>query len=545
MIDRPGLFVNVPSLVDPSLAPAGTGTCCRSRCCSPRTPIPGGWAASTEPQRWLELVAGLCENDLLGSIEAHRVMTPDVYEREFNLPRGHATSFGGGPLAALRNPDPELTRYETMVPGLYLTGAATFPGAGIWGASGRNCATVVLAQTALIGWVLRTPGGRSPGGPRFLGRVASVDWNDFHAARFVSRRPHARHGCAHPLDRARVAALLGVVLVGDLGVVVGSARRGQLLRGDPAARGRPRHGVQALRHRDHRRSSCGASAAWPDSRRSRRRPQADGWIAAAGPLSNAARRRRCRPCGVAARPGGGSTSDIVISLAWFAAVNLALAAFNVLPGAPLDGGRIFRACAGRRHGQRYQAMREAAILGNILGWGLVAFGVSLMINGRSGIWILVSGVFIVVSARVDATVGADRRAARVGQGQRVHVVRRRRGRPGHGRRLDAVAAHPPRRGRRRARCAARRARSTGSSSRTRCGRYRPTSRPLTMLTQLMAPLDRLPRADVDDDLATVLPIGEPAAPDRSPSGATAACMGVVPPKVIRERIRTLVERPAF
>ena len=73
-------------------------------------------------------------------------MTPDVYEREFHLPRGHATSFGGGPLAALRSNEPELTRYETAVPGLYLTGAATFPGAGIWGASGRNCATVVLAH---------------------------------------------------------------------------------------------------------------------------------------------------------------------------------------------------------------------------------------------------------------------------------------------------------------------------------------------------------------------------------------------------------------
>ena len=28
--------------------------------------------------------------------------------------------------------------------GLFLTGAATFPGAGVWGASGRNCAGVVL-----------------------------------------------------------------------------------------------------------------------------------------------------------------------------------------------------------------------------------------------------------------------------------------------------------------------------------------------------------------------------------------------------------------
>jgi len=34
------------------------------------------------------------------------------------------------------------------VPGLFLTGAATFPGAGVWGASGHNCAMVVLARTA-------------------------------------------------------------------------------------------------------------------------------------------------------------------------------------------------------------------------------------------------------------------------------------------------------------------------------------------------------------------------------------------------------------
>ena len=38
----------------------------------------------------------------------------------------------------------ELTRYETPITGLYLTGAATFPGAGVWGASGRNAALVAL-----------------------------------------------------------------------------------------------------------------------------------------------------------------------------------------------------------------------------------------------------------------------------------------------------------------------------------------------------------------------------------------------------------------
>jgi len=146
VIERPGLFVNVPSLLDPSVAPEGKHVLSIEVLLTPYA-HPGGWAASPEPARWLELVASRCDNDLLGSIEEHRVMSPDVYERDFHLPRGHATSFAGGPLAALRNPDPELTRYETMVPGLFLTGAATFPGAGIWGASGRNCATVVLGRT--------------------------------------------------------------------------------------------------------------------------------------------------------------------------------------------------------------------------------------------------------------------------------------------------------------------------------------------------------------------------------------------------------------
>ena len=82
----------------------------------------------------------------LDGVERWRAMTPDVYERDFFMPRGYATSFAGGPLAALRGKDRELTRYETPVKGLYLTGAATFPGAGVWGASGRNAARVILSR---------------------------------------------------------------------------------------------------------------------------------------------------------------------------------------------------------------------------------------------------------------------------------------------------------------------------------------------------------------------------------------------------------------
>ena len=39
--------------------------------------------------------------------------------------------------------DKELTRYKTSIDGLYLSGAATYPGAGIVGISGKNAADVV------------------------------------------------------------------------------------------------------------------------------------------------------------------------------------------------------------------------------------------------------------------------------------------------------------------------------------------------------------------------------------------------------------------
>ncbi|MET0144619.1 MAG: NAD(P)/FAD-dependent oxidoreductase [Ilumatobacteraceae bacterium] len=145
ILERPAMLVNVPSLADPTMAAPGRHVFSLEVLLTPYRRS-GGWRGSPEPRRWLELFAERCEPGFLESIVDWRAMTPDVYETEFRLPSGHAASFGGGPLAAVRSKDPELTRYETAVPGLYLTGAATFPGAGIWGASGRNCATVVLAH---------------------------------------------------------------------------------------------------------------------------------------------------------------------------------------------------------------------------------------------------------------------------------------------------------------------------------------------------------------------------------------------------------------
>jgi phytoene dehydrogenase-like protein len=143
--ERPMFFANIPSVLDPSLQVDGRHVFSLETLYTPYR-LQGGWTASGEPQRWLEVYGERVTPGFLDGVERWRAMTPDVYERDFFMPRGYATSFAGGPLAALRGKDRELTRYETPVKGLYLTGAATFPGAGVWGASGRNAARVILSR---------------------------------------------------------------------------------------------------------------------------------------------------------------------------------------------------------------------------------------------------------------------------------------------------------------------------------------------------------------------------------------------------------------
>ncbi len=147
MADRPIFFVNMPSVLDPSVAPDGKHLLSIEVLFTPYDLL-GGWEQATEPERWLEVAADLFEPGFLGLIEEWRTMSPAVYERDFGMPKGHAASYAGGPVAALLGRDGELSRYETPLSGLYLTGAATFPGAGVWGAAGRNAALTMLRQMA-------------------------------------------------------------------------------------------------------------------------------------------------------------------------------------------------------------------------------------------------------------------------------------------------------------------------------------------------------------------------------------------------------------
>jgi phytoene dehydrogenase-like protein len=141
---RPILLANFPSVLDPTMrSPAGHHVFSLEVLFTPYR-LAGGWPGSSEPRRWLELYAAQTDGGFLEGVQQWRAMTPDRYEAEFHLPRGHAPSFSGGPLTALLGRERELTRYRTPIEGLFLTGAATFPGAGVWGAAGRNAAQVVL-----------------------------------------------------------------------------------------------------------------------------------------------------------------------------------------------------------------------------------------------------------------------------------------------------------------------------------------------------------------------------------------------------------------
>lgn len=141
----PVMMANLPDLCDPSLAPTGGGHLLSLEVLFTPYALRQGWATTKEPQRWLDALAAHTTTPDGIAVEQWRAMTPEDYERRLGLARGYAPSFGGGPLAAVVGRPRALVRYQTPLRGLYLTGAGTFPGAGVWGASGRNAAAVVLA----------------------------------------------------------------------------------------------------------------------------------------------------------------------------------------------------------------------------------------------------------------------------------------------------------------------------------------------------------------------------------------------------------------
>src|SRR5262249_35582254 len=81
---------------------------------------------------------------------------------------------------------------------------------------------------------------------------------------------------------------------------------------------------------------------------------------------------------------------------YLAALNLALGLFNLLPGFPLDGGRILRAWLWARSGNLLTATRTAGRAGSVVGYTLMGLGLLQLIVGRNlgGLWLVVIGIFL-------------------------------------------------------------------------------------------------------------------------------------------------------
>jgi Zn-dependent protease len=97
-------------------------------------------------------------------------------------------------------------------------------------------------------------------------------------------------------------------------------------------------------------------------------------------------------------------SGLLAVVAWLASINLLLLVFNMLPAFPMDGGRVARAVAWWRTGDRNTATRFAANLGRVFGYLFIAGGIYMAVTNSifgvfGGIWLALIGTVINGSAR--------------------------------------------------------------------------------------------------------------------------------------------------
>lgn len=87
---------------------------------------------------------------------------------------------------------------------------------------------------------------------------------------------------------------------------------------------------------------------------------------------------------------------------WFAAANVFLAVLNLLPGSPLDGGRVLRAKLWQGSDDLYAATRWAAWAGDVVGWLIILVGMLLFLDSAreftprlfTAVWVVLLGWFI-------------------------------------------------------------------------------------------------------------------------------------------------------
>ena len=141
-------------------------------------------------------------------------------------------------------------------------------------------------------------------------------------------------------------------------------------------------------------------------------PAAEFKVAIAGPLVTLAIVVVLTAVGLAAAGADGfrdaalietdsGVSGVLAMVAWLASINLLVLIFNLLPAFPMDGGRVVRALAWWRTGDRTSATRFAAGLGRVFAYIFIAGGLLLVFIGLvfQGVWLALIGFVINGAAR--------------------------------------------------------------------------------------------------------------------------------------------------
>jgi len=99
----------------------------------------------------------------------------------------------------------------------------------------------------------------------------------------------------------------------------------------------------------------------------------------------------------------GGRGVVVAALAWLGGINIVLAVFNVIPAAPLDGGRLLRAVLWSITKDKLKAAIWSARSGQVFGWVLTVAGIYLVLVRRdySWLWFVLLGWFLLSAATAE------------------------------------------------------------------------------------------------------------------------------------------------
>jgi Zn-dependent protease/CBS domain-containing protein len=126
------------------------------------------------------------------------------------------------------------------------------------------------------------------------------------------------------------------------------------------------------------------------------------WMGIAGPVTSAVVGFLCLALAsslgwpMPAEPG----TPLMAMLVWLGYINIGLAVFNMIPGLPLDGGRVLRAAIWSVTKDAARATRIAALVGQVIAGAFIVYGLLSFFRGPGldGLWMAFIGWFLLQAA---------------------------------------------------------------------------------------------------------------------------------------------------